>query len=652
MNARIRRICPQGLGRVLAAAIVLAMVLAFIPFGAGSASAAEIETGYSALIVTDGGNAGTLIGFAGEEWYVVGDGTAGIYPDAPTDSITLLIKGRHPDGDDRNQWSYDWSIYGPTTFRETWHYLDSSHKPSDMSLYTQFIDGYWYKNNPGEAPGWTEPNEYYGSALHQRMEEIAWDFWGDSQREYELINGRTLTAASDGHPSYIMSGRDVADQKLWPLSLYEWFAIGNDDVRSYTAPYWFRASSTQNKVPYAMLSYALGSTWNGLQLGPSGFAGYPPSMTARPALNLDLSNALFTSEATGNGKFAAQLGDGLVAATAILPGTKIKFTMTDYDTGFLNLNVPDLTPRFAVPGGTVSVEYDDAIAGADKYVSCVITDEFDNVLFYGKLADAADGTVDIPLPAGMDIGSYKVKLFNEQVNGDNYTDFSSEPIEIPLTNTPPAPAEYELTFETNGGSEVASELIAAGTVHPLDEATAKDGYTFAGWCADAELNIPEVDVTMDSDKTVYAAWNANPKHPPYTPDPTPTPTPTPTPEENPDPTPTPTPAPNPTPTPEPNPTPAPEQPPVPNIPGGTVVPGDDGSYIELDEDGTPRGEWHWNDDAGAWIYDEYPPLGDLPIIDASPKTGDSGPVLWVILCAASTFGFACLLFSKDKRKNL
>jgi uncharacterized repeat protein (TIGR02543 family) len=370
------------------------------------------------------------------------------------------------------------------------------------------------------------------------------------------------------------------------------------------------------------------------------------SSAARPALNLDLTNTLFTSEATGNGKSAAQLGDGLVAAT-LTPGAKLKFTMIDGDSSFLNLIVPDLTPRFAMPGGTVSVDYEDAIVGTDKYVSCVITDDFDNVLLYGKLAAATDGTLNIQLPSDMAIGSYKVKLFNEQVNGDNYTDFSSVPIEIPLTValTPPGPTEYELTFVTNGGSAVASELIAAGTVHPLTEATTREGYTFVCWCADAELNMPESDVTMDTDRTVYAAWNANPITPPYTPDPTPTPTPPP--EETPDPSPTP----DPTPTPEPTPTPTPEQPPVPNIPGNTVVPGDDGSYIELDEDGTPKGEWHWDDSAEEWIYDEYPPLGDLPIIDPAPKTGDSGTAVWVILCAASMSAFIWLVVFKDKRKN-
>jgi hypothetical protein len=46
--------------------------------------------------------------------------------------------------------------------------------------------------------------------------------------------------------------------------------------------------------------------------------------------------------------------------------------------------------------------------------------------------------------------------------------------------------------------------------------------------------------------------------------------------------------------------------------GGTVAPADNGNYIEFDENGTPLGEWRWDEDAGQWIYDEYPPLASLP----------------------------------------
>ena len=62
----------------------------------------------------------------------------------------------------------------------------------------------------------------------------------------------------------------------------------------------------------------------------------------------------------------------------------------------------------------------------------------------------------------------------------------------------------------------------------------------------------------------------------------------------------------------------PEIPPNPTIYGHSIVAGEDGVYIEFDEDGVPLGEWHWDEEMEEWIFDEYPPLGSLP------KTGAVG----------------------------
>ena len=71
------------------------------------------------------------------------------------------------------------------------------------------------------------------------------------------------------------------------------------------------------------------------------------------------------------------------------------------------------------------------------------------------------------------------------------------------------PANYTLTFESNGGSAVASQ-----TVKYSDEAVftepgtpVKGHYTFAGWYTDPELNIPYDFVTrVTGDLTLYAKW--------------------------------------------------------------------------------------------------------------------------------------------------
>ncbi|MCL1829700.1 MAG: thioester domain-containing protein [Oscillospiraceae bacterium] len=123
-----------------------------------------------------------------------------------------------------------------------------------------------------------------------------------------------------------------------------------------------------------------------------------------------------------------------------------------------------------------------------------------------------------------------------------------------------------------------------------------------------------------------------PPEPTPEPPPEPTPSPKPLPEITPELTPEPTPGPSPEPTPEPTPGPSPEPTPeptpepeleakpgpTPQFPGSSLeaIPGGNG-YYEIGEDGTPLGEWHWDEIEELWIFDEYPPLGDMP------PTGDS-----------------------------
>jgi hypothetical protein len=79
----------------------------------------------------------------------------------------------------------------------------------------------------------------------------------------------------------------------------------------------------------------------------------------------------------------------------------------------------------------------------------------------------------------------------------------------------------------------------------------------------------------------------------------------------------------------------PPPPPEPSDDTHTLIPNGSGSYIELDEDGTPQGEWQLDDDE--WIFDDTTPLSNLP---------QTGTLRWPIpvLCSLGivmvAFGFA------------
>ncbi|MDR1192637.1 MAG: hypothetical protein LBK98_00465, partial [Peptococcaceae bacterium] len=64
-------------------------------------------------------------------------------------------------------------------------------------------------------------------------------------------------------------------------------------------------------------------------------------------------------------------------------------------------------------------------------------------------------------------------------------------------------------------------------------------------------------------------------------------------------------------------------------------------YIVVDENGVPIGEWHWDPDDRVWIYEEYPPLGDLP------RTGDPVWLAGLVFCLSG----AGLAASRRRRRQ-
>ena len=63
-------------------------------------------------------------------------------------------------------------------------------------------------------------------------------------------------------------------------------------------------------------------------------------------------------------------------------------------------------------------------------------------------------------------------------------------------------------------------------------------------------------------------------------------------------------------------------------------------YIELDENGTPLGEWHLDEETGVWVFTPYPahPLAFMPI------TGDNGAIIFnLLMFAFALIGFGLVL---------
>jgi LPXTG-motif cell wall-anchored protein len=232
-------------------------------------------------------------------------------------------------------------------------------------------------------------------------------------------------------------------------------------------------------------------------------------------------------------------------------------------------------------------------------------------------------------------------------------------------------------FELKHGESALFSLPAEIDYRVTEEPPADFGdYSFvsaSGFAADDNIHIAadEVSVVLFTNDYTHSGGTIVPtptptpiivptptKTPPVLPPP---PTSTPTPTHTPTPTPTSTPRPTPTPTPvlppeesgtpglPPTATATPAPPviasPQPSTPGGTLIPGDDDDiYIEIDDGGTPIGEWHRDPD-GAWKYEPIPPISEMP------KTGDSTrSAVWVALGVTAGVCIVALVVVKRRQK--
>ncbi len=69
---------------------------------------------------------------------------------------------------------------------------------------------------------------------------------------------------------------------------------------------------------------------------------------------------------------------------------------------------------------------------------------------------------------------------------------------------------YTVTFETNGGSEIANQTIASGKTATMPQTPTKNGYEFLGWFIDEDCTeIYRFATPVTEDITIYAKWKSD-----------------------------------------------------------------------------------------------------------------------------------------------
>ena len=434
--------------RWLSIVLALVMALGLAPVQVQAAGIGETE-----IRVNE-----TKVAFGGREWWVIGDGSSGVFPQ--TGHITLLAVDA-----------------GGDLGCVAWRFGTAEQRDNtERYRYNKSYKWMYYDNNPGTMKPWRKPSEYAGSTLQLKMEELANAL---PEKERGLLWGRTLTVQNDG-----VFGQDVEAQKLWPLSQEEYFSINNSTVKRYangqsTVNFWSR-DGDDGTGDRAFTLWGSGYMLPGT-ISPTGLEN--TSLYIRPAATMTMRNWVFTSSADATGKSAATVGGGLVKLEK--PEGTIKFTMkSSAQTLKVYATDEEMTD-------TLRFAYSDAPIGKNQYVSCLIKDEQGNMLYYGKLAgctESGSGTVELKLPDDTRGKNLVVSIFSEEANGDRYTDFCSEnPVTMKLKNKDGGRAwsMEDFTGETHTHQWDGDAWTADDDGHwhackaancPLGENRLKDGY--------------------------------------------------------------------------------------------------------------------------------------------------------------------------------
>ena len=243
--------------------------------------------------------------------------------------------------------------------------------------------------------------------------------------EMSAVEKRTLESGSyDRENTDCVDGTAVNDAVFWPLSSKEANAVKSDlrvadsEHPDWASSFWWLRSPSE--LPNAA-AYVDG---NG-NIQYHGMYDFRSEYGVRPAFNLNSDSVLFASAAVG-GK-----PEGGLTEVSEYSGNEWKLTLRDSSRSFSVTSNKTVT---AAPGGTVEITYTGTETGGNEYVSVLLCDSNDNVLYYGKIAqNSASGTASIAIPGDLAPGSYNLKVFSEQCNGDYNTDYASNFTDIALT---------------------------------------------------------------------------------------------------------------------------------------------------------------------------------------------------------------------------
>jgi uncharacterized repeat protein (TIGR02543 family) len=186
-----------------------------------------------------------------------------------------------------------------------------------------------------------------------------------------------------------------------------------------------------------------------------------------------------------------------------------------YYIGFDSYTPPaaSMLPFIVVAPGSTNVE-DDVYARHVLLIACVVN---------APAITATTGLTKYPgysTAAQFETSVFEAiaRYFDEKTATHHYSLLSWTPVQYAnhypeyhatreLTTVSPA-VQHTVTFNSNGGSAVASQIIDDNNLATSPTAPTKTGSTFAGWYSDAALTaaLDFSATVINSDVTLYAKW--------------------------------------------------------------------------------------------------------------------------------------------------
>ena len=345
-------------------------------------------------------------------------------------------------GYDSTSDSYDYIYMGNYNDNPIkWRVLDADKandgSPNGMFLLSEYLlaSGVQFEaaRTEDDEDGQTNPNEWQ----HSDAQQWCTNFYSNhfSVGEQGAVLGTTKSDKAFTsialYVKYGASNNILNGDKVFFLSAeeaeYSAYGLANEDARKAyysdngSADYWLLRSPIADESSYAGVVSS-----NGSELGNL----VDTARAARPAFNLNLNSVLFTSAAKG-GKSSGTIGAGALEEVLKYTGSEWKLTLKDGSRD--SFSVDETT----VNENALTVNYSGAMTGTNEYISAVVMDSSNTVIYYGRIKSLTDfrdasGTVQITLPRGFIRSTDTLYLFSEQYNGDYMTDYASHLVALPI----------------------------------------------------------------------------------------------------------------------------------------------------------------------------------------------------------------------------